>query len=87
MPASGEENEFVSHVLDLMQSLGRVRARRMFGGYGIFIDGLMFALIADETLYLKADEESANAVQDKGTGSVFLSQARQAILDVIFPGA
>ncbi|MGB5438733.1 MAG: TfoX/Sxy family protein [Gammaproteobacteria bacterium] len=66
MPASGEENEFVSHVLDLMQSLGQVRARRMFGGYGIFLDRLMFALIADETLYLKADQKSANAFKARG---------------------
>ncbi|WP_203301031.1 TfoX/Sxy family protein [Marinobacter sediminum] len=27
----------------------------MFGGYGIYYDGLMFALVADDVLYFKAD--------------------------------
>lgn len=39
-----------------MAPLGDVRARRMFGGYGLSIDGLSFALVADETLYFKADD-------------------------------
>lgn len=30
----------------------------MFGGYGIFHEGLMFALIADDTLYFKVDESN-----------------------------
>ena len=32
-----------------------LHAKRMFGGYGIFLDGRMFALVADGELYLKAD--------------------------------
>ncbi len=39
-----------------MAGFGPVTVRPMFGGAGIFRDGLMFALIADEVLYLKADE-------------------------------
>lgn len=66
MPASSDEKEFASHVVDLMQSVGPVNAKRMFGGYGIFLDGLMFALIADQTLYLKADKESESDFNDRG---------------------
>ena len=33
----------------------RVTARRMFGGWGVYGDGLFFALIAADTLWLKAD--------------------------------
>jgi DNA transformation protein len=53
-----EASEFVSHLLDMLESLGPVSARRMFGGHGIFLDGLMFALVADDTLYLKVDDET-----------------------------
>jgi len=60
MSISNEESEFVSYTVDLMQSIGPVQAKRMFGGHGIFLDGLMFALIADGILYLKADKESEN---------------------------
>jgi len=37
---------------------GRVRSRRMFGGWGIYIDDVMCALIGDDALYLKVDEQS-----------------------------
>ena len=58
MPVSNEEKEFVTYVVDLMQSIGPVRAKRMFGGHGIFLEGLMFGLIADSVLYLKVDKET-----------------------------
>ena len=38
--------------------MGPVEAKAMFGGYGIFMDGLMFGLVADDTLYLKVDAEN-----------------------------
>ena len=58
MAITNEEREFVSYVVDQMQCIGAVEARRMFGGHGVFLQGLMFALIADGVLYLKADKES-----------------------------
>ena len=66
MPTSAKEKEFVSYVVELMQPVGMVSAKRMFGGYGIFLDGLMFALVADSTLYLKADAETENEFEEKG---------------------
>jgi DNA transformation protein len=30
----------------------------MFGGYGLYIEGVMMALIADETLYFKVDDSN-----------------------------
>ena len=66
MPASGEEKEFAAYVVELMQSIGPVRARRMFGGHGIFLDGLMFGLIADSVLYLKADKETEIEFKARG---------------------
>ncbi len=59
-------NEFVAHVLDLLEPLGPVGARRMFGGYGIYLDGMMFALVADETLYLKVDDQSREEFEAAG---------------------
>lgn len=46
---------FVDHVCDLLQALGTVAARRMFGGWGLYLDGVMFALIDSDRLYLKTD--------------------------------
>lgn len=46
---------FPDYLDDLLSPFPGVRMRRMFGGVGIFGDGLMFALLADEVLYLKSD--------------------------------
>jgi len=48
----------VGHCLELLAPLGAVRARRMFGCHGLYVDDLFIALIAFERLYLKADEAS-----------------------------
>jgi len=58
MTVSNGDKEFTNYIVDLMQSIGTVSAKRMFGGYGIFLDGLMFALISNGLLYLKADAEN-----------------------------
>jgi DNA transformation protein len=49
---------FVDHCLELLAPAGNVRARRMFGGHGLYIDDLFVAIIAFERLYLKVDAGS-----------------------------
>lgn len=49
---------FAAHCVELLAPLGAAEARRMFGGYGLYVDGLMIGLIAAEQLYFKADELS-----------------------------
>lgn len=58
MAIKEDEKEFASYVVDLLQSVGPVYSKRMFGGFGIFLDGLMFGLIAEHVLYLKVDGEN-----------------------------
>lgn len=53
MPNSAD---FVDHVLDLMRPAAKASARSMFGGHGIYVDGRMVALVADDVLYFKCDD-------------------------------
>jgi DNA transformation protein len=53
-------------VLESLQPLHGVSARRMFGGHGLFKDGLMFALIADDQLYFKVDHRNRPAFEAHG---------------------
>lgn len=55
--------EFADYVIDLLRPFGPVRAKRMFGGFGLYLDDRMFALIADDTLYLKADDSNRAAYE------------------------
>lgn len=47
--------------------LGAFRARPMFGGHGLYLDDLMFGLVFDGQLYLKADDESRPAFEREGS--------------------
>jgi DNA transformation protein len=59
-------SDLVNHCLELLAPLGAVRARRMFGGHGLYCDDLFFALIAADRLYLKTDAQSRPAFEAAG---------------------
>jgi DNA transformation protein len=61
-----DQREFANHIVDLLESFGPVESKRMFGGYGIFRQGLMIGLVADGSFYLKADARSRSAYEDEG---------------------
>ena len=52
------DSEFVEYLLELLEDFGDVNAKRMFGGFGMYRDGLMFGLVDKNTLFLKADDEN-----------------------------
>ena len=43
---------------ELFEPFGEVAPRKMFGGIGVFYRGLNFAIVVDDVLRLKADEET-----------------------------
>lgn len=51
-------SEYIEFLHEVFAEFGDIRAKPMFGGYGLFHNELMFALIADEQLYLKVDAVS-----------------------------
>ncbi len=55
------------HVMELLTPLGGVLSRPMFGGYGIYHDGAMFALISGSSLYFKVDDSNRAAYEDAGS--------------------
>lgn len=59
-------SEFVEFLKEVFREFGAVSARKMFGGYGIFYDGLMIGLVADDTLYLKVDSETEPEFTNNG---------------------
>ena len=58
LPPMPKPDGFVNHLLDLLRPLGDVRARSMFGGWGFYHAEKMFALVAFETFFVKADDAS-----------------------------
>jgi DNA transformation protein len=62
------EPEFIRYLRDQFRRWGPVEIRRMFGGHGIFRGGMMFALIHDETLFLRSDDANRAAFAAAGMG-------------------
>jgi DNA transformation protein len=63
---SGAEDP--AHIAELFAAFGPVVVRRMFGGVGIFADGIMFGLVDDGVIYLKADEHAIPAFERENLG-------------------
>ena len=68
-------DDFVDYVMELFGPFGTAVSRRMFGGHGVFLDGLMFALVSGDMLFLKAD--AMNRVEFEQAGCEIFSYARQ----------
>jgi DNA transformation protein and related proteins len=62
------ENPFIAHILDQLGAFGPVVARAMFGGYGLYLHGVMFALVTEDTLYFKTDARNRDVFEAAGTG-------------------
>ena len=60
-------NEFVDYVVELMVDWAKVSARKMFGGYGLYRNGLMFALIAEDELFFKIDAGNVTQFEQEGS--------------------
>jgi DNA transformation protein len=70
----------VDHALELLCGLGAARARRMFGGHGLYVDDLFIALIAGERLYLKTDAQTRPRFQAAGSEPfVYGRQGREQV--------
>lgn len=62
-----KDHTFADGVAARLTPVGPVAWRRMFGGYGVYLDGLMFGLIASDTLYLKVDDSNRPDYEDAGS--------------------
>ena len=49
-------SEFVDYLHEVFAEFGEINVRKMFGGYGVYHENIMFGLIADDQLYLKVDD-------------------------------
>ena len=59
-------SEFVNYLHEVFEHFGVIHSRKMFGGNGIYHNDLMFALVADDELYIKADDQSIAEFEQLG---------------------
>ena len=59
---------FHDFVRELFAGLGPVQVKRMFGGAGVYADGVMFALLANDVIHLKVDDVMKAELRAEGCG-------------------
>ena len=52
---------------DVLGGMSSIKSRAMFGGWGIYKDGIFFALIADGELYFKVDDSNRADYEKRGS--------------------
>ncbi len=55
-------------MIEMLEPLGKVTARAMFGGAGVYLDGTIIGLIASDVLYFKVDETNRADYEAQGMG-------------------
>jgi len=68
-------SSFAEHAVDILAGVGQVKARSMFGGYGLSLDGISIGLIADDRLYLRIDDSTRAEFESAGS-SPFIYQSK-----------
>jgi len=61
------DSQYLTHVMERLETVGPVRVKAMFGGHGIYHKGVMFALIAHDELYFKVNAETKKAYVASGS--------------------
>ena len=62
--------DYVEYVVEQLRGAGSVRARKMFGEYGLFCDGTFFAVICDDQLFIKNHSTRRSSISRPAEGPV-----------------
>ena len=52
--------------MKLFEPLGKIKSRSMFGGFGLFADDTMFALVVNNQLHIRADKNTTSQFEQQG---------------------
>lgn len=69
---------FVDFVVERLEGLGDVTAKAMFGGHGLYLGPVFFAIVYDDRVYLKTDDETRGWYEERGMAT-FRPNERQVI--------
>src|SRR6202165_1568681 len=75
---------FAEFLREQLASLGRVSMRRMFGKTGVFCDGLMFAMVTDDTLYFRVDDHNRAAFKEAESFPPLNYEKKGCTIDLAF---
>ena len=77
-------DEFAEFLKEQLAPIGHIAMRRMFGKTGMFCDGAMLGMVADNTLYLRVDEHNRVAFQEAASSPPLNYRKRGDLIDLSF---
>jgi DNA transformation protein and related proteins len=77
-------DSFAEFLRDQLAPLGGISTRRMFGKTGVFCDGVMIAMVTDDTLFLRVDEQSRAAFKEAEAYPPLNYRKKGATIDLAF---
>jgi DNA transformation protein len=77
-------NSFAEFLREQLVPLGRITMRRMFGKTGVFCGGAMFAMVADDTLYFRVDDDNRAAFREAEAFPPLRYEKRGCNIDLSF---
>jgi DNA transformation protein and related proteins len=76
--------DFAEFLREQLAPLGRVSMRRMFGKTGVFCDGVMFGMVADNTLYVRVDDQNRTAFKEAASSPPLNYCKKGSTIDLSF---
>ncbi len=73
-------DEFIDYVLEKLAVAGIVEAQKMFGEYGLYLDGKIIGLVCDDQVFLKKTEAGAQLLGPEATEGFAYPGARSSFV-------
>jgi DNA transformation protein len=77
--ATAQPDESVAYVVDLLRRRSAVEVRRMFSGYGLFRDSLMFGIVIRDVVHFKTDDENRGDYEAAGMAPFQYQRGRKRV--------
>ena len=76
--------EFQAFAEELLHELGPIQIKRMFGGAAAYRDGLIFALLDDDAIWIKVDDQNEATFADQGLPRITYPMKDGRIMDMAY---
>jgi len=77
-------DSFAEFLREQLAPLGRISMRRMFSKTGVFCDGVMLGMVADDTLYFRVDDENRAAFKEAESSPPLNYEKQGRTIDLSF---
>lgn len=71
--------DYLNYLTDQLSEFGEVEIKRMFGGIGLFREGLMFGMIGSDSFRLKVDQHNQKDYEERGMNPYFSGKKKQGM--------